>query len=102
MLISERPDRIRIDFDYASEVVDDDDVATLAWGVCEQPWQAGDLLMLRMASGIPDDGVQATSDQECLTAASGQASTPTAEPELTVTATPVPTLTPTPTATPTP
>ena len=80
MLISERPDRIRIVFDGASEVVDEDEVATFAWGVCDQPWGAGDLLMLRIASGIPDDGVEATNDPECLTAASGQASTPTATP----------------------
>ena len=57
---------LRLDFDDAVTLADDDDVATFAWGVCEQPWQHGDLLMLRIAEGIPDDGVQATNDPECL------------------------------------
>lgn len=40
-------------------------IATLTWSVCDQPWQYGDLLMLRLAEGIPDDGVDATNDSDC-------------------------------------
>ncbi len=57
---------LRLAFDYAVALSDDDDVATFAWGVCEQPWADGDLLMLRIAEGIPDDGIAATNDPECL------------------------------------
>ena len=60
---------LRLAFDDAVALVDADDVATFAWGVCEQPWADGDLLMLRIAEGIPDDDVAATSDPECLSAA---------------------------------
>ena len=56
---------LRLNFDDAVETMDDYDVATLAWGVCDQPWQEGDLLMLRIAEGIPDDGIQATNDSDC-------------------------------------
>ena len=86
---------LRLYSEDAIEAVDDDEVATLAWGVCEQPWEDGDLLMLRIATGDPDDGVQATNDAECLAAAQEQVTADTAEP----TATPDPT--PTPTAEPT-
>ena len=40
---------LRLDFDDAVEVVDADGKETLAWGVCSQPWQPGDLLMLRIS-----------------------------------------------------
>ena len=35
--------------DVAIDVVDDDEVATLSWGVCEQPWEEGDQLMIRIS-----------------------------------------------------
>ena len=60
---------LRLDFDDAVALAGDDDVANFAWGVCEQPWSDGDLLMLRIAEGIPEDGVAATNDRECLPAA---------------------------------
>ena len=56
---------LRLDFDDAVEVTDDDGRQSLVWGVCSQPWQAGDLLMLRIAAGIPDDGIEATNDPAC-------------------------------------
>ena len=57
---------LRLDFDDANEsVANNDTTTTLTWGVCEQPWEDGDLLMLRIAEGAPDDGVQATSDSNC-------------------------------------
>lgn len=55
---------LRLDFDDAIEIEKDGETA-LGWGVCEQPWQPGDLLMLRIAEGIPEDGVQATNDSDC-------------------------------------
>ena len=60
---------LRLDIAAAVAFADDDDVATFAWGVCEQPWSDGDLLMLRIAEGIPEDGIAATNDLECLPAA---------------------------------
>ena len=83
---------LRLLFEDAIEFADEDDIATFVWGVCEQPWQNGDLLMLRIAASVPADGVQATNDLECL------ATTPEPTPE------PVPTVTPEhePTATPEP
>lgn len=57
---------LRLDFDDAAALSDEGDVATFAWGVCEQPWEDGDLLMLRIAEGIPDDDIAATNDPECL------------------------------------
>ena len=101
---------LRLDFDSAVALADDVDVATLAWGVCSQPWSDGDLLMLRIAEDIPDDGIDATNDPECLDALPEQISAPaavstpepTATPEVTPTETPVPTHTAIPTATPTP
>ncbi len=50
--------------DVAIDVVDDDEVATLNWGVCEQPWEEGDQLMIRISeSGAALTG--ATNDAEC-------------------------------------
>lgn len=66
---------LRLAFDYAVALSDDADVATFTWGVCDQPWEEGDLLMLRIAEGIPDDGVASTNDPECL-AEQGAASMP--------------------------
>ena len=40
---------LRLDFDDATETVDGTK-RTLAWNVCAQPWESGDLLMLRISS----------------------------------------------------
>ena len=103
---------LRLAFAAAIELADADDAATFTWGVCEQPWEDGDLLMLRIAEGVPDDGVAATNDQECLAALPGRISAPAADPTSEPTATPEPEptagptsepeLTSEPTATPTP
>ena len=78
-------------------------MATLTWGVCGQPWADGDLLMLRIAEGIPDDGVQTTNDPDCLVSGIEQTSAPAAvsTPEPEPTTDPTPTPEPTPTAEPT-
>ena len=91
---------LRLLFEDAIEFADEDDIATFVWGVCEQPWQNGDLLMLRIAASVPADGVQATNDLECL----ATVPEPTPEPEPTATPEPAPTATPetAPTATPEP
>ncbi|MDE2686460.1 MAG: hypothetical protein OXI16_03030 [Chloroflexota bacterium] len=102
-------DFIRLDGSVSLRILVDDAVAdseeeetTLIWGVCEQPWVDGDLLMLRIAESIPNDGVAATNDQECLTALPEHifepAAVPTPEPERT----PDPTATIEPTDTPEP
>ena len=83
---------LRLLFEDAIEFADEDDIATFVWGVCEQPWQNGDLLMLRIAASVPADGVQATNDLECL--ATTPAPTATPEPAPTATPEPVPTATP--------
>ena len=54
---------LRLNFNDADEA-EEDGTVTLKWGVCEQPWKAEDLLMLRIAKGIPEDGVVATNDSE--------------------------------------
>ena len=76
---------LRLDFDDATETGEGDSRA-LSWDVCAQPWQAGDLLMLRISES-PSDLIGATRDADCVS--------PTAVP---ATATPAPD---TPTATPT-
>ena len=55
---------LRLDFGDATETTEDD-AALLTWAICDQPWDSGDLLMLRIAEGMPDDGVAATADEEC-------------------------------------
>ena len=55
---------LRLDFDDATQI-EEAGTSTLTWSVCDQPWQDGDLLMLRIAEGIPDDGVVITNDSEC-------------------------------------
>ena len=94
---------LRLDFGNAVALADDEDVATLTWGVCGQPWADGDLLMLRIAEGIPDDGVQTTNDPDCLVSGIEQTSAPAAvsTPEPEPTTDPTPTPEPTPTAEPT-
>ena len=55
---------LRLDFDDAMEVTDTDDPQSLSWGVCEQPWEEGDQLMIRISeSGIDLTGT--TNDAEC-------------------------------------
>ena len=55
---------LRLDFDDANQI-EEAGASTLTWRVCDQPWQDGDLLMLRIAESIPDDGVDATNDSDC-------------------------------------
>ena len=43
---------LRLDFDDASEI-GEGDTRALSWNVCVQPWQAGDLLMLRISESPP-------------------------------------------------
>ena len=71
---------LRLDFDEDIGFEDEDDTSTFTWGVCEQPWQDGDLLMLRIASRNSTDGIQATNDLECLNATSEPEPTPTPSP----------------------
>ncbi len=55
---------LRLRVDDATLTVDGDGTA-LSWGVCSQPWEAGDKLMLRISeSGADITG--ATNDAECL------------------------------------
>ena len=54
---------LRLDFDDAVEATDAGEL-TLTWGVCEQPWSAGDLLMLRISQSSPDL-TGATNDTAC-------------------------------------
>ena len=79
---------LRLDFDDAMEVADDEGVATFVWGVCSQPWADGDLLMLRISES-PADLAGATFNADC--APSETPVSPTATPEVTPTETPVPT-----------
>ena len=88
---------LRLDFDDAVERVDDDDVATLAWGVCEQPWVDGDMLMLRISES-PADLAGVTFNADCAPAAATASPTP----EIVPVDTPVPTSMPAPTPTPKP
>ena len=90
---------LRLDFDDAVAVVDDGGEQTLVWGVCSQPWQSGDLLMLRISES-PADLAGATFNTDC--APSETPVSPTATPEVTPTETPVPTPTAAPTLTPIP
>ena len=86
---------LRLDFDDAVETGEGSDRA-LSWRVCEQPWSAGDLLMLRISASPADlSGVYDASS--CVLAPTA---TPTPEP--TQTPTPAPTATPELTATPDP
>ena len=82
---------LRLDFDDATVVTEQDNTKSLTWGVCKQPWKAGDLLMLRISES-DGDVADATNDAECLPATP----TPTATPEPKPTATVIPSPTPTP------
>ncbi len=54
---------LRLDFDEARKEGAGAE-RTLVWGVCEQPWKEGDLLMIRMSESEP--GLSgATNDGEC-------------------------------------
>ena len=68
---------LRLDFDDGSEMGEGTS-RVLSWNVCEQPWSEGDLLMLRIAAGVPDDGVQATNDDECPVSRNNRSSVPAA------------------------
>ena len=96
---------LRLDVDDATTSVEGG-VTKLTWGVCKQPWPAGDRLMLRIAQS-PSNLTGVTNDTTCT------GPTPTPLPAATPwpTATPypgrptptnTPTPTPTPTVTPTP
>ena len=55
---------LRLDFDDAVAVTGTDGTQALSWGVCEQPWEDGDQLMIRIKeSGADLTG--ATNDAEC-------------------------------------
>lgn len=54
---------LRLDFDDGIETVDGVE-RTLVWNVCTQPWQSGDLLMLRISES-EEDLPDATNDGPC-------------------------------------
>ena len=97
---------LRLDFDDASETGEGDSRA-LTWPVCVQPWQAGDLLMLRLSES-PSDLPGVTRDTGCVAPTATVA--PDAATVVPATATPAPdaptpipaTATPAPTDAPTP
>ena len=74
---------MRLDFDDAA-AVDDGGTRALSWGVCEQPWANGDLLMLRISASGSDLLRGATNNADCA------ASPPTPTPTHTATPTPTP------------
>ena len=45
---------LRLDFDAAEATTAEGGGQALTWGVCQQPWQDGDLLMLRISVSGPD------------------------------------------------
>ena len=55
---------LRLDFDDAAETGEGDSRA-LSWAVCTQPWQAGDLLMLRISES-PSDLSGVSRDGDCV------------------------------------
>ena len=75
---------LRLDFDDATET-GEGDARALSWHVCAQPWQAGDLLMLRISES-PADLSGVTRDGGCAPAtavpatATPEADTPTPAP----------------------
>ena len=64
---------LRLDFDDAVEV-GEGSAQSLAWGVCVQPWQDGDLLMLRISKS-ESDLIGVTNNAAC-----APTPTPTAQP----------------------
>ena len=88
---------LRLDFDDAKET-SSGTKRTFEWGVCKQPWAAGDWVMLRISkSGDTLTGV--TNDTLPCSKITPKA-TPTPTPTATATPTPFPTPTPAPTPTP--
>ena len=69
---------LRLDFDDASETGEGESRA-LSWPLCVQPWQPGDLLMLRISES-PPDLAGATRDANCAAAPTATAVPPTATP----------------------
>ena len=59
---------LRLEFDDASQTASSDDTQSFSWGVCDQPWENGDQLMIRISkSGA--DLTDVTNDADCATAA---------------------------------
>ena len=85
---------LRLDFDDASET-GEGDTRALSWPVCVQPWQGGDLLMLRVSES-PADLAGVTRDAGC---AASETATPAPDAATAVPATATPDA---PTATPAP
>ena len=69
---------LRLDFDDAVDVVEEGRTHALTWGVCERPWNDGDLLMLRISesppglTGATNDGLCRPPPPQNLTASSTQ------------------------------
>ena len=56
---------LRLDFDDATATTTEGGGSALIWGVCDQPWQDGDLLMIRMSES-PADLSGAINDRLCV------------------------------------
>ena len=70
---------LRLDFDDATETGEGDSRA-LSWAVCAQPWQPGDLLMLRISES-PADLTGVSRDGDCVSpTATAESDTPTPAP----------------------
>ena len=90
---------LRLDFDDASETGEGESRA-LSWPLCVQPWQAGDLLMLRISESPADlPGVTRDAGCEVSPTATPEPDAPTAVPTTPTPEAPTPTPIP-PTATP--
>ena len=55
---------LRLDFDDASLTAASDDTHSLSWGVCKQPWEKEDQLMIRISKS-ETDLAGATNETEC-------------------------------------
>ncbi len=55
---------LRLDADDADDKAKDGGGRSMSWGVCDQPWKAGDKLMLRI-SRSPENLTGATNDTSC-------------------------------------
>ena len=64
---------LRLDFDDATETGEGDSRA-LSWPVCAQPWQSGDLLMLRISES-PTDLTGVSRDGDCVSGSATPAPT---------------------------
>ncbi len=56
---------LRLDFDDATATTTESGGSALIWGVCDQPWRDGDLLMIRMSES-PADLSGAINDRLCV------------------------------------